>query len=221
MSRSVTLGKPFIAVHVNYRLNLFGFAASSDILNAQNNSAKGFNFGLGDQRTALEWVSRNIAAFGGDNQRITVGGQSAGASSAHAHVLNARTSRGRPLIQKGIIQSAAVGTLGPLSLDEAEVRWRWLCRHFGIEQLSFEQRMATLMAVSARELLAAGGQAGWDVFPLVEDGITLKSNACHQYSFELELNNKHNDNNHCSVPVRKDPIHVLIGDTDLEVCFCS
>ncbi|KAJ5981160.1 alpha/beta-hydrolase [Penicillium canescens] len=65
--KSVALGTPMIAVTTNYRLNLFGFAASSEIIDAQpNGQLKGCNCGLRDQRVALRWVHRNIAAFGGE-----------------------------------------------------------------------------------------------------------------------------------------------------------
>ncbi|EKD21085.1 carboxylesterase [Drepanopeziza brunnea f. sp. 'multigermtubi' MB_m1] len=61
-----------VVVTINYRLNIFGFPGA---LNARN------NLGLLDQRIALEWTRDNIRAFGGDPDRITVVGESAGASS--------------------------------------------------------------------------------------------------------------------------------------------
>ena len=61
VATSATLKKPVIYVSINYRLAGFGFMGGKEIL--ADGSA---NLGLQDQRMALEWVSDNIAAFGGD-----------------------------------------------------------------------------------------------------------------------------------------------------------
>ena len=61
-----------VVVTVNYRLNMFGFSGAP---------GQPMNAGLLDQRKAVEWVRDNIAAFGGDNRRITIMGQSAGGSA--------------------------------------------------------------------------------------------------------------------------------------------
>ncbi|KAK4497208.1 hypothetical protein PRZ48_011658 [Zasmidium cellare] len=62
-----------IVVSFNYRLNIFGFPAAKGLEDQ--------NFGLLDQRAAVEWVKENIGAFGGDPSRMTLFGQSAGAAS--------------------------------------------------------------------------------------------------------------------------------------------
>ncbi|KZV87962.1 carboxylesterase from carbohydrate esterase [Exidia glandulosa HHB12029] len=63
-----------VVVDINYRLSTLGFLALDD-------GVTNGNFGISDQVTALNWVRANIAAFGGDPDRITIVGQSAGASS--------------------------------------------------------------------------------------------------------------------------------------------
>ncbi|KAF2170256.1 hypothetical protein M409DRAFT_19859 [Zasmidium cellare ATCC 36951] len=71
--QSVEIGRPILHVALNYRLGVFGFA-QSEALNKEGSE----NAGLRDQRLALEWVHKNIAAFGGDPSKITIHGQSSG-----------------------------------------------------------------------------------------------------------------------------------------------
>ena len=68
-----------VVVSVNYRLAALGFLAHPDITKESPETPG--NFGLLDQKAGLDWVVRNIAAFGGDPDRITIAGQSAGGAS--------------------------------------------------------------------------------------------------------------------------------------------
>lgn len=68
----------FILVVPGYRLNMFGFLSSKELL---EENPKNSNFGFWDQRMAIEWTYKNIAAFGGNPEKITVGGISAGSYS--------------------------------------------------------------------------------------------------------------------------------------------
>ncbi|KAF9046768.1 alpha/beta-hydrolase [Panaeolus papilionaceus] len=71
-----TSAKPFIFVSFEYRLGQFGFLGGSQI-----GQDRGLNAGLLDQRAGLQWVKRYISQFGGDPNRVTIWGQSAGAGS--------------------------------------------------------------------------------------------------------------------------------------------
>ncbi|MGJ3508467.1 carboxylesterase family protein [Enemella sp. A6] len=96
-----------VVVSANYRLGVFGFLYAPGISPG--------NLGLLDQAAALQWVRDNIAAFGGDPDRITVFGQSAGGLSALALTALPET---RPVISRLIVQSSpAISTLRPM--DEA------------------------------------------------------------------------------------------------------
>ncbi|KAJ7340004.1 carotenoid ester lipase precursor [Mycena albidolilacea] len=76
VERSIVLGEPVIIVALNYRVSAFGFLAGKEV------SEEGItNLGLRDQIFGLEWVQKHVAAFGGDPERVVVGGQSAGAIS--------------------------------------------------------------------------------------------------------------------------------------------
>ena len=77
VKNSMTMGTPVITVQLNYRVTAFGFLYSKEIQQAGVT-----NLGLRDQRLALQWVQENIAAFGGDPSKVTIWGESAGASKS-------------------------------------------------------------------------------------------------------------------------------------------
>ncbi len=94
--------KGVIVVTINYRLGVFGFLAHPELSAESPHGASG-NYALMDCVAALQWVRRNIAAFGGDPANITVGGQSAGAAAVHALTAapSARGSFDRIIAQSG------------------------------------------------------------------------------------------------------------------------
>ena len=96
-----------IIVTMNYRLGALGWLASSD----HNISG---NFGLLDQRFAMQWVKDNIANFGGDPNRVTIFGESAGSGSTSAHLL---MQNSWPLFDQAILESGPIAywTARPLS----------------------------------------------------------------------------------------------------------
>jgi para-nitrobenzyl esterase len=67
-----------VIVTINYRLGSLGFFAHPDLAKEAGHSGSG-NYGMMDAIAALQWVKRNIAAFGGDPSKVTVAGESAGA----------------------------------------------------------------------------------------------------------------------------------------------
>lgn len=89
-----------VVVTVSYRLNVFGFMAHPDLTKEAPDAPA--NFGFLDQQYAVQWVKRNIAAFGGDPNNITIGGQSSGGMSVCAHLANPAN---RGLFQKAILES--------------------------------------------------------------------------------------------------------------------
>ena len=77
--------KGVVLVSMNYRLNIFGFFAHPALAAESSEHAAG-NYGLMDQAAALQWVKRNIAAFGGDPNNVTLFGESAGSFSVSAQM---------------------------------------------------------------------------------------------------------------------------------------
>ncbi|XP_051167922.1 esterase SG1-like [Leptopilina boulardi] len=75
------LDKDIVLVTINYRLGVFGFLTTADLV------APG-NFGLKDQILALKWVQNNIESFGGDKNKVTLFGESAGGMSISFHTLS-------------------------------------------------------------------------------------------------------------------------------------
>ncbi|KIK55759.1 hypothetical protein GYMLUDRAFT_116080, partial [Collybiopsis luxurians FD-317 M1] len=78
---SIASNQDIVIVTINYRTNVFGFPGAPDLPLQAN------NLGFLDQELALEWVKLNIAQFGGDPTRVTIMGQSAGATSVSGLVV--------------------------------------------------------------------------------------------------------------------------------------
>ena len=95
--------KGIIVVNPNYRLGSFGFFAHPELTKESPNHASG-NYGLLDQVAALEWVVKNIAAFGGDPKNITIAGESAGSFSVSALMASPLS---KDLFQKAMGESGA------------------------------------------------------------------------------------------------------------------
>lgn len=92
-----------VVVSMNYRLGVFGFFSHPELTKESPQHASG-NYGLLDQAAALEWVKKNIAAFGGDPKNITIFGESAGSFSVCA-LMASPVSRG--LLHRAIGESGA------------------------------------------------------------------------------------------------------------------
>lgn len=106
VAESVAQGKPIIFVAVNYRVGGFGFMPGKEVL--QDGST---NLGLLDQRLGLQWTADNIAAFGGDPDKVTIWGESAGAISVMDQMLmydGDNTYKGKSLFRGGIMNSGSI-----------------------------------------------------------------------------------------------------------------
>jgi carboxylesterase type B len=110
VQNSVKIGKPIVAVNVNYRLSAWGFLSGSEELKESG----ALNLGLRDQRLALQWVQENIAAFGGDPSQVTIYGESAGAASVGYHI-TAYNGRDDKLFRGAIMQSGNPINFGALN----------------------------------------------------------------------------------------------------------
>ncbi len=132
-----------VVVTINYRLGVLGFGFFDDSVEGIEGSA---NLGILDQIAALEWVRDNIAAFGGDPDRVTVFGESAGAMSIGT-LLGTPAAKG--LFQRAILQSGAVRHLS--SRAEADRIGREVLTELGLDNPS----ASDLRALSADQILGA------------------------------------------------------------------
>ncbi len=159
-----------ILVTINYRLGVLGFLALNSLSKESVAGVSG-NYGLLDQIAALQWVQRNIGAFGGDARRVTIFGQSSGSISVSALV-------GSPLA-KGLFERAigeSGGLFEPLdlspgfSLAGAEDSGRQFAQRQGVSTL------AQLRAKSVSDLLSTPFDAHF-----VVDGYVLKESPFDAY----------------------------------------
>lgn len=130
--------KGMVVVAVTYRLGVMGFFAHPWLREEDPEAAEG-NFGLQDQLAAIRWVHRNIRAFGGNPDKITIAGQSAGAGSVQ-NLLSSPHSRG--LIAGAIVESGvtvdfkdAPQGLTPYTLEAAEKNGQKLMELAGASSL--------------------------------------------------------------------------------------
>src|SRR3974390_1631264 len=149
-----------ILVAANYRVGRFGFFAFPALSKEHPEELKG-NYAYMDQIAALKWVQKNIAAFGGDPNNVTIFGFSAGGVSVHS-LLTMPMARG--LFQKAIVESGgsrdSVLTARSMSKDgvdpnypvSAETIGIQFARSFGIDRTD-QAALAKLRALSAEQVL--------------------------------------------------------------------
>ncbi|MCO1660801.1 carboxylesterase/lipase family protein [Pseudonocardia humida] len=168
-----------VAVTVNYRLGVFGFLAHPE-LDAESRYASSGNYGLLDQVAALRWVKDNIAAFGGDPQRITIAGESAGAESV---CLLSTMPAAEGLFERVIGGSGGcMGTAGDTAAGD-QVDTRDVARRAGLELSSRlgGASVAELRAMPADRVFAASRELAGHWRPSI-DGHVLRRAAAEVFA---------------------------------------
>ncbi|HVZ55564.1 MAG TPA: carboxylesterase family protein [Chitinophagaceae bacterium] len=153
-----------VFVSLNYRVGAFGFLALKELDRESRQGTSG-NYGLLDQIAALKWIRRNIAAFGGDPDRVTIAGQSAGSVSVNALVA---TPLAKGLFQRAIAESGFLisGSL-VRPLADGERAGEEFLKKAGVHDL------AGLRALSAEQLQQAASAMPFGTFGLVADQYVL------------------------------------------------
>ncbi len=143
-----------VVVTINYRLNVFGFLAHPALSAESPHGASG-NYGLMDMVAALEWVGDNIAAFGGDSDRVTIFGESAGGGAVMSLML---APQAKGLFHRAIAQSSWINGWDR-ALAEPARRWE-SAEAQGVRVaealgLADPKDLVAMRAASAADVLAA------------------------------------------------------------------
>ncbi|SKB41443.1 carboxylesterase/lipase family protein [Maribacter arcticus] len=154
-----------VVVTTNYRLNIFGFLAHPELSAEASYKASG-NYGLLDQNAALKWVNKNISAFGGDPNKVTIAGESAGSIGASQQMASPLSKN---LIAGAIGESGASinPTMSPVTLKEAEKTGLEFAKSIGYPTL------AELRKLSTREVYELYNSSKRFGFSAVLDGYFL------------------------------------------------
>jgi para-nitrobenzyl esterase len=157
-------GRGVVIVTVNYRLGRLGFFAHPALTREDPNGRLG-NYAIMDQVAALEWVKRNIAKFGGDNQNVTLFGESAGAGVVQT-LMGSPEAKG--LFQKAVSESGAGGSAlfpirgGALNAEALGVQW---AKSLGLTDPTAEQ----LRAIPLADVIKGRG------FPFIDGRVVVRS----------------------------------------------
>ncbi|KAH7120538.1 Alpha/Beta hydrolase protein [Dactylonectria macrodidyma] len=179
-----------VFVAVGYRLNVFGFLAGRALLDESGGEAVG-NYGLWDQRLAMDWVYDNIASFGGDPDNIVLAGRSAGAYSVLAQALHDfRIEKPTDRFRRLIMYSNAIPTQ-PKTTEECEPQFDELCAYFNVpSDLSGAEKLRRLRAISAKDLCAGIMNLQQHTFRPVTDNLFIHAGIFSYYrsgSFAAEF----------------------------------
>ncbi|WP_185782993.1 carboxylesterase/lipase family protein [Croceivirga lutea] len=157
--------KGIVVVTTNYRLNVFGNLAHPDLSAESPYKASG-NYGQMDQHMALQWVQKNIDAFGGDPKRVTIAGESAGSIGVSVHMASPLS---KDLIAGAIGESGAAihPTMAPVPLAEAENQGQEFLKNAGYSSITEFRKLPTR---DIYEIYNASQRFG---FPMVIEGYFL------------------------------------------------
>lgn len=146
---STSLGKGIIYVSLNYRITIFGFARLPTL-----KDQKSLNIGMRDQRAGFEWIKDNIEAFGGDPERITAFGLSAGGTFISLHPLAYGGKRGVPFSQIWTM-SGPPGTALNITSEITETHTLAVAENLGCASDDDKEVLKCLRGVPMEELTEA------------------------------------------------------------------
>ncbi|PYH82078.1 alpha/beta-hydrolase [Aspergillus uvarum CBS 121591] len=155
----------FVYVAINYRLGAFGWLSGSAV--QRNGTA---NAGLLDQRLALEWVQQYIHLFGGDSERVTVMGESAGGGSILHQITAYGGSNGPVPFQQAILQSPAFTPDQILNPCRQEQIFHEFLQFANVSTLEEARRLPSSILIEANRQQIYGSSLGSFTYGPVVDG---------------------------------------------------
>jgi para-nitrobenzyl esterase len=150
-----------IVVTINYRLGALGFLAHP-ALTAESADHTSGNYGIQDQQAALKWVRRNIRAFGGDPDRVTIFGESAGGLSTLTNLVSP-TAHG--LFHRAIVESGTYALAQPTRAQTEAVGTNFASA-VGCNQPNSADVLACLRGLNVSTILASQSLAFVGALPV-------------------------------------------------------
>ena len=167
-----------IMVTISYRLGIFGYFAHQELINESKNKTTG-NYGLLDQIKAIKWVHDNASYFGGDENNITVAGESAGSSSVSA-ICTSKLAKG--LFNKAIGESSSLVVKKPphtfRELSEALDTGNKIMNEFKAKNINELRNVPASKLVNTK---------------YSNDRMTLDGYALSKYPYDVYLDNENNE----------------------------
>lgn len=170
-----------VVVNLNYRVGALGFLVYPELSKESEHGVSG-NYGLLDQIAALQWVHKNIAAFGGDPSRVMIFGQSAGAISVY-DLMQSPLAKGlfaRAIAESGPGLIGGRGAAQPTLADREQAGVHWA-------EAKGAHSLADLRALSPDDILKAAGQGTPTPNQPVADGYVLPLPGATPTAGELPL----------------------------------
>lgn len=171
--------KGVVFVSINYRVGVMGFMAHPELTKNAGYNSSG-NYGFLDQIAALQWIQKNIAAFGGDANNVTIAGQSAGAFSVNALIASPLA---KGLFHKAILQSGGLlSNRLQQTLEDAEKQGEKLMA------LAKCNSLAEMRKIPADQLQVLSNEPSLGRFGVTLDGYVLPKNLIEHFK-----SGKHNN----------------------------
>ncbi len=173
-----------VTVFINYRVGVLGYLTHSDVYNEYKRDG---NFGLDDIVTAIKWVKGNISSFGGDENNITLMGQSAGAMQIQYLVLD---KKNEDLFQRAIMLSGA-GLFPSFSLprkaEDTHEYWAQFMKEAGVKSLEELRALDLKSLFSTLEEYTASRKGNiYSTMPVI-DGVLIPESIDKAFSHPINI----------------------------------